>query len=127
MSNITNIQFNVSLGTTYKIALPQDVSLGIGFWPRTDPVIVNGVSYTLKAGFRLEKEDQGIGKLEDNYPNELAVDFTPLLHSDYSIFFYAITGEIVRFGATHIGIHDHASILTGGPAYGTYYTGLNVN
>lgn len=123
MSNITNIQFSVNLGVTYKIALPQEISLGAGFWPRTKNVIVNDEEITLKAGFRLEKEKEGIGKLADNYPNELAIAFTPYQHGDYAIFFYAHTGEVIRFGASPVEVHDHASIMTGGPAYGTYYSG----
>lgn len=123
MSDIININFNISVMTTYKIAIPPDLYTLTGFHPRTQPITINNVSYTLKAGFRLDKEEEGIGKLEDVYKNELAIDFTPYQYTDYSIFFYAITGEVVRFGAAPVQVHDHASIMTGGPAYGTFYSG----
>lgn len=124
MSDITNIQFTVNALITYKIELPVQLSLAAGFYPRTTPVIKDGKKYTLTAGFLLTGEEQGIGKLEDNYPKELAVDFTPLYHGDYEIFFYAHTGEIIRFGATPVEVHDHASVAKGGPAFGTYYSGI---
>ena len=123
MSDIINIQFNINIGTTYKIAIPQDLDLGVGFYPRTTQVKVDGELVTLKAGFRLVNEEEGIGKLDDNYSKkELAIDFTPYQHGDFIIFFYALTGEIIRFGASPIDVHDHASIMTGGPAYATYYS-----
>lgn len=124
MSDIINIQFNVAVGNTYKIAVPVERSLGSGYYPRTKDVIIGDRLYTPKAGFILMGEDDGIGILTDAYPKELAIDFKPLVYADYEIFFYSLTGEVVRFGATPVEVHDHASIMTGGPAYGTYYTGL---
>lgn len=38
------------------------------------------------------------------------------------ITFYAITGEIGKVDVMSVPIHDHSSIVAGGPAYGTYYT-----
>ena len=38
------------------------------------------------------------------------------------ISFYAITGEKGMVSIMSVPIHDHSSIVAGGPAYGTYYT-----
>lgn len=37
------------------------------------------------------------------------------------ITFYAVTGEKGRVDVMSVPIHDHSSIVAGGPAYGTYF------
>ena len=47
------------------------------------------------------------------------------LHKKYGlnkIYFYARTGEISYVDIIAVTIHDHSSIVAGGPAYGTYFT-----
>ena len=39
-----------------------------------------------------------------------------------TITFYALTGEKGRVEITSVPIHDHSSIVAGGPAYGSYYS-----
>ena len=42
---------------------------------------------------------------------------------DYNIItFYALTGEKGRVYVMSVPIHDHSSIIAGGPAYGTYFS-----
>lgn len=38
------------------------------------------------------------------------------------ITFYALTGEKGMVDIMSVPIHDHSSIIAGGPAYGTYYS-----
>ena len=126
MSDITNIQMTgMTPGTVYKINMPIKKELGAGFSPKTGTIDIDGKTYTLKVGFLLINEDEGIGELIDKYPKEVAIAYKPAVFGEATIYFYASTGEIVRFGMMPTDIHDHASITTGGPAYGTYFTDLS--
>jgi len=125
MADITNIQMSgLSPGNTYKIKVPIKKDLGTGYSPKTGNVELDNKTYELKVGFLLVNEESGIGELLDNYPNEVAIDYKPLLYGESTIYFYASTGEIIRFGIMPTEVHDHSSIVTGGPAYGTYFTDL---
>lgn len=51
-----------------------------------------------------------------------AVIYTHKKYAQNKIFYWARTGERGEVDIIAVPIHDHASIVTGGPAYGTYYT-----
>ncbi len=55
-------------------------------------------------------------------PEEPAVIYTHKKFSINKIYFLARTGEIGIVDIVSVPIHDHSSIVTGGPAYGTYFT-----
>jgi hypothetical protein len=62
-----------------------------------------------------------VGEIEI-YPDEPAVYYTHKKFSVNKIFFLSRTGEQGVVDVISVPIHDHSSIVTGGPAYGTYFT-----
>mgnify|MGYP006300355479 CR=1 FL=1 len=76
-------------------------------------------SVALTKGFMLENEE--VGDLE-GVDGEVAVIYTHKKFAQNKITFFARTGEIGEVHVISVPIHDHSSIVTGGPAYGTYFT-----
>lgn len=73
----------------------------------------------LKNGFVVQNED--IGTIEPgDTPN--SVIYTHKKFALNKIFFFARTGEMAEVHVIAVPVHDHSSIVTGGPAYGTYFT-----
>jgi len=54
--------------------------------------------------------------------NEPAVIYTQKKFGPNKIYYYALTGERATVDVASVPIHDHSSIVSGGPAYGTYFT-----
>ena len=74
---------------------------------------------TLTNGFMVD--DDTVGDIEA-VENEVAVIYTHKKFAQNKITFFARTGEIGEVHVISVPIHDHSSIVTGGPAYGTYFT-----
>jgi hypothetical protein len=74
----------------------------------------------LLRGFAVE--DDNIGAIEETEIEEPAVYYTHKKYGANRIFFFALTGEVGTIDVISVPIHDHASVVTGGPAYGTYFT-----
>jgi hypothetical protein len=70
-------------------------------------------------GFALD--DNNVGQIEA-VEGEPAVYYTHKKYAPNRILFFALTGETGYVDVISVPIHDHASIVTGGPAYGTYFT-----
>ncbi len=54
--------------------------------------------------------------------DEPAVKYVHKKFSMNKIYFLSRTGELGLVDIISVPIHDHSSIVTGGPAYGTYFT-----
>lgn len=65
--------------------------------------------------------DEETGSIEA-VAGEPAVVYTHKKYGLNKVYFYARTGEISIVDIIAVPIHDHSSIVTGGPAYGTYFT-----
>jgi len=76
-------------------------------------------SVSLTNGFVVDNVDVGDIEAVDNEP---AVIYTHKKFGQNKIIFYARTGEIGEVHVIAVPIHDHSSIVAGGPAYGTYFT-----
>lgn len=74
---------------------------------------------SLTQGFVVQDDD--VGEVVE-VSNEPAVIYTHKKFGLNKIYFFARTGEIGLVDVIAVPIHDHGSIVTGGPAYGTYYT-----
>lgn len=74
---------------------------------------------TLINGFVVD--DSTVGDIEP-VEGEPAVYYTHKKYAPNRILFFALTGETSYVDVISVPIHDHASIVTGGPAYGTYFT-----
>lgn len=83
---------------------------------RMDGTIVENAA--LVNGFIVDRED--VGTIEA-VPNEPAIRYTHKKFAENYITFYARTGEVGKVFINSVPIHDHSSIVTGGPAYGTYF------
>ena len=70
-------------------------------------------------GFIVQDDDVGTIEAVDSEP---AVIYTHKKYAQNKIMYWARTGERGEVNVIAVPIHDHASIVTGGPAYGTYYT-----
>ena len=83
--------------------------------------LANGEERTaeLIKGFYLEDPD--VGELA-GVPGEPAVIYTHKKYAQTKIVYLAQTGERGEVCIISVPIHDHSSLVTGGPAYGTYFT-----
>lgn len=70
-------------------------------------------------GFVLD--DETVGEIKE-VSGEPAVIYKHKKFSENIITFYALTGEKGYVYVTSVPIHGHASIVDGGPAYGTYFS-----
>jgi hypothetical protein len=77
------------------------------------------VTAELTNGFWVEKEDVGT---IDPLAGEPAVVYTHKKFAQNRIVYFSKTGEIGEVDVMAVPIHDHSSVVTGGPAYGTYFT-----
>jgi len=83
------------------------------------PIMHKGVSRTLINGFMSENEE--IGTLAKAQGVEGAVvEYTHKKSLSNNIWFYGRCGEVGLVTVVYVPIHDHASLLTGGPAFATY-------
>lgn len=76
-------------------------------------------SRTLEQGFVVD--DETVGEIKA-VPDEPAVIYKHKKFSENIITFYALTGEKGYVYVISVPIHDHSSIVAGGPAYGTYFS-----
>jgi len=92
---------------------------GIGFfaWPE-QTIIFGGKQYNLVNGFGVG--DEIVGTLTDH--NEgMSVVYTHKRPEKNFINFFSLTGEIGVVSIVSVPVHDHSSIVQGGPAYATYF------
>lgn len=73
----------------------------------------------LKNGFRVIDEE--VGQIEP-VPDKAAVIYKHKKAENNTIVFYARTGEVGFCNIISVPIHDHSTIVQGGPALGTYFS-----
>ena len=77
------------------------------------------IELPLVQGFAVLHGDVGTIEAVDSEP---AVKYTHKKFSMNKVYFLSRTGEKGLVDIISVPIHDHSSIVTGGPAYGTYFT-----
>ncbi len=82
----------------------------------TDMTYVSGIT----RGFVVEDTRNGV-IVEASDEEDAAVIYTHKRVSTNSIWFFAISGERGLINVISVPIHDHSTIVHGGPAYGTYF------
>jgi len=102
-SKLTAPKFHVGKGTRKKL-------LANGSY--ADVLLING--------YAVDNTDVGTIEPVDGEP--ASVIYTHKKFAPNKITFYARTGEQGEVHVIAVPIHDHSSIVTGGPAYGTYFT-----
>ena len=115
--NVGSVAIYLLPGMKAKLAVP-DFFVGTG---DKKYMKSNGevVEMRLTQGFFVEDED--VGTIEA-VAGEPAVIYTHKKYAQNKIVYTARTGERGEVNVIAVPIHDHASIVTGGPAYGTYFT-----
>jgi hypothetical protein len=101
-----------------------------GYYARLEPYTVYNAytkendDKTLVNGFYMDDEEAGtLTAIE----GRAAVRYTHIKARENNIWFVARTEvngepELGVFRIIYVPVHDHASIVTGGPAYGTYHS-----
>jgi hypothetical protein len=108
----------LTAGMKATIKVPIDPFSNSGFFANSGSVNINGENKTLINGFVVVNDS--VGKLEPiaNQPSVVYIHQKPERNE---IRFYARTGEVGFVDIVAVPIHDHSSIIQGGPAYGTYF------
>jgi hypothetical protein len=101
-----------------------------GLYARTEPYEIrdengNVVPKTLKRGFYVEDEDAGIIEEIEGTEGRAIVRYRQLKARENTVWFvslFEVDGEPIKgaFRSIYVPVHDHSSIVAGGPAYGTY-------
>ena len=95
-----------------------------GFFPRTADLpasmtadMANPSGIIL--GFVCENTD--VGTIADDGSPEVSIIYKHMTPMTNAIWFFAETGERGIVNVISVPIHDHSSVIQGGPAYGTYF------
>ena len=115
-------------GMVVEVTLLIDVgegSRGSGAFVCTDPVkFYDGKYYDLLHGFALEDTDVGeltpLGASDET--GGVTVLYTHKKPEKNTIYFWTFEGNMDSISIVGVPIHDHSSIIQGGPAFGTYFT-----
>lgn len=106
-------------GMQAKIEAPLDLLLGYGWFVEDGEIYFKGEKTSPTNGFIVEYDD--VGTIEP-VPNEPAIIYKHKKAEENSVWFFAKTGEIAVCHILAVPIHDHSSVVQGGPAYGTYFS-----
>jgi len=71
-------------------------------------------------GFVVEDERNGVITQATDEPGAVVI-YTHKRVASNAIWFFAITGERGLINVISVPIHDHSTIVHGGPAYGSYF------
>jgi hypothetical protein len=66
-------------------------------------------------------EDERNGTIVDAGEDTTSIIYTHKRKSEKAIWFFALSGERGLVNVISVPIHDHSTIVHGGPAYGTYF------
>lgn len=83
------------------------------------PILHDGEQRTLIRGFFSENEEIGT-IMEAEGEAGAIVKYKHLKSLSNRVWFYGRCGEVGMFSVVYVPIHDHASLVTGGPAFATY-------
>jgi hypothetical protein len=126
--SVVGLSIYLTPGMTVEISAPINGRNSQGFFARredTEPLPDNywedapNASKALINGFSLEDTTVGSLAASDQDPNDVV--YTHEQPYGNSIWFFARTGERGLVKVISVPIHDHSTIVHGGPAYGTYY------
>ncbi len=126
MAITTNISLYLMAGEVYTIHVPVSIANNMGYFPRKGVLSPKATGkeeqVTLQNGFYVENDE--VGQIITTHSDKVAIDYFHQYSVDNVIWFLALTGEKARVSIATMPVHDHASVSTGGPAYGTYYSGV---
>lgn len=79
-----------------------------------------GGTLALTRGFAID--DDKVGTLEVTTEDEPAVIYTHNKPQKNIIYYFDIEDNVTTLSIVGVPIHDHSSIIQGGPAFGSYFT-----
>lgn len=120
LTSVTNTSVYLRAGEVYSFVIPNDTLNNKGYPPKVGSFTYDGVSRTYINGFWLESEV--VGEILEPIADKVGMVYRHKLPQENVIWFESFLGHKVRYSIGNIPVHDHASIVTGGPAYATYYS-----
>jgi hypothetical protein len=118
---------HMTVGESLQCYCPIIKEIGEGWFPKQGNVYFTGITgdtvvRTLERGWCLDNEEVGtITQIAD----KVGVTYTHNYPMIQYIYFFAATGETGVISVVPAPIHDHSSIVQGGPAFGTYFRDRN--
>jgi len=109
-------------GTQIELQTVVDLKQGYGTFYKHGEVLLGGSKKELLRGFAVKHDAIGILELPEGSTEGVAVVYRQVENKENSVYYYADSGEIVVIDIVIIPIHDHSSLIQGGPAFGTYYS-----
>lgn len=112
-------------GQKVKIKAPVNPSNSEGYFVREENLPTSftehypNMSPVLERGFTVENST--VGDIDPTDEQEAAVIYHHKVPYPNAIWFFARTGERGLVKVISVPIHDHSTIVHGGPAYGTYF------
>ena len=102
--------------------IPVEPRNNLAMFPtRATELTVNGVVNIVTNGFYVENEE--VGTITKPLPEVFGVEYWHKKPEENSIWFVSADPSVrVLFSVLAVPIHDHSSIVQGGPAYGTYFS-----
>jgi hypothetical protein len=109
-------------GMSVEISSPEGLSYG----GKTGSIEHDGTKKTLTRGFLVEDDTVGVLSIDGIPDSEGAkVKYIHNKSQNNTIYFYSAVGsppDRAVINVVAVPIHDHSSIVQGGPAYGTYFS-----
>lgn len=108
-------------GMVVELKIPSDGGKGAF---RSTGTYNDGITeYTLTNGF-YEESQGAVGVLQNPSTTEVAIEYHHQKPEENAIWFVPANDpdSKVLFNVIAVPIHDHSSIVQGGPAYGTYFS-----
>lgn len=115
-TTITNLTVAMNAGDVCTLEIPMSEENMGGYWPTNEEGYTNG--------FKLSNSN--VGSILKVYTDKVAIDYQHKANTDNVIEFKSMFGDTLRILIGNVIVHDHASIRTGGPAYGTYFSDVEV-
>lgn len=115
-----NISIYLLAGMKVVITVPHNTFLGEGWFPKKGQIQFKDGTVFLQNGFWVEDTD--VGEIVEVSPDALAITYHHKRAEKNTIWFKAATGETGVVSIVAVPIHDHSSIVQGGPSYGTYFS-----
>ncbi len=107
-------------GMQIKLTVPDYPELGDSWFSREDPLKIDAdTEQEFTNGFYVE--DEKVGEITA-VQGEAAVIYKHKRAEKNRVWWYTPTGEKCVVIVDSVPIHDHSSIVQGGPAYGTYFS-----
>ena len=117
------LSVSLPAGTSIKIGIPINNKVGYGHFPlQESKVTIDDLELSVINGFAVKDDSVGTLSTLDNDDTYPMIKYTHNKQECNTIYFITNTMKTKSISIVNIPIHDHSSIVQGGPAYGTYFS-----